>query len=41
MAIDLGFRRRAVKTLTNKIGCYVLCDLDAIPIYVGQSKDGI
>jgi hypothetical protein len=41
MAIDLPFRRRAVRTLTNEIGCYVLCDLDQIPIYVGQSIDGI
>ena len=41
MAIDLEFRRRAVRTLTNKIGCYVLCDLDQVPIYVGQSVDGI
>lgn len=41
MAIDLAFRRRAVRTLTNAIGCYVLCDLDAVPIYVGQSVDGI
>src|SRR5580700_502768 len=41
MAINLAFRRRAVRTLTNKIGCYVLCDLDEVPIYVGQSVDGI
>ena len=41
MAIDLAFRRRALKTLTNEIGCYVLCDLDGVPIYVGQSRDGI
>ncbi|NML04187.1 GIY-YIG nuclease family protein [Sphingomonas sp. G-3-2-10] len=41
MAIDLDFRRRAVRTLTNQIGCYVLCDLNAVPLYVGQSKDGI
>ena len=41
MAIDLPFRRRAVRTLTNDIGCYVLCDLDQVPIYVGQSVDGI
>ena len=41
MAIDLRFRRSAVRTLTNQIGCYVLCDLDAVPIYVGQSRDGI
>jgi len=30
-----------VRTLTNEIGCYVLCDLDGVPIYVGQSTDGI
>lgn len=41
MAIDLDFRRRQVRTLTNAVGCYVLCDLDAVPIYVGQSVDGI
>lgn len=41
MAIDIGFRRRAAATLTNQIGVYVLCDLDQIPIYVGQSVDGI
>jgi GIY-YIG catalytic domain len=41
MAIDLAFRRAAVRTLTNQIGCYVLCDLDGVPIYVGQSRDGI
>jgi GIY-YIG catalytic domain len=41
MAIDIAFRRRAAKTLTNAIGCYVLCDLDQVPIYVGQSRDGI
>src|SRR5579864_1020917 len=35
------FRRKAVRTLTNQIGCYVLCDLDQVPIYVGQSVDGI
>ncbi|MGB8099043.1 MAG: GIY-YIG nuclease family protein [Terracidiphilus sp.] len=27
--------------MTDKIGVYVLCDLDGIPLYVGQSKDGI
>jgi hypothetical protein len=41
VAIDLAFRRRQVRTLTNQIGCYVLCDLDRVPIYVGQSTDGI
>ncbi len=41
MAIDLAFRRNAVRALTNRIGCYILCDLDEVPIYVGQSVDGI
>lgn len=41
MAIDLAFRRAALRTLTNEIGCYVLCDLQDVPIYVGQSTDGI
>ncbi|MEA1086421.1 GIY-YIG nuclease family protein [Sphingomonas sp. CD22] len=41
MAIDFAFRRRAVRSLTSKIGVYVLCDLDKVPIYVGQSTDGI
>jgi hypothetical protein len=27
--------------LTNAIGVYVLCDLDSVPMYVGQSRDGI
>lgn len=30
-----------MKKLTDEIGVYVLCDLDAVPIYVGQSVDGI
>ena len=41
MAIDIPFRHRAARTLTNEVGCYVLCDLDQVPIYVGQSTDGI
>jgi GIY-YIG catalytic domain len=41
MAIDLDYRRKQVRTLTNQIGCYVLCDLDGVPLYVGQSRDGI
>lgn len=36
-----AFRKQAVKMLTREIGVYVLCDLDNVPIYVGQSKDGI
>jgi predicted GIY-YIG superfamily endonuclease len=41
MPIDFTFRREALKTLTREIGVYVLCDLDHVPIYVGQSTDGI
>jgi hypothetical protein len=35
------FRKNAIKSLTDQIGAYVLCDLDEIPLYVGQSTDGI
>lgn len=31
----------SLSTLTRKIGVYVLCDLDDVPIYVGKSTDGI
>jgi hypothetical protein len=41
MAIDLAFRRKQLRTLTNAVGCYALCDLNEVPIYVGQSIDGI
>lgn len=41
LATDFKFRKDAVKTLTNKIGVYILCDLDEVPLYVGQSTDGI
>lgn len=38
---SLTYRKAALTTLTNEIGVYALCDLDGIPIYVGQSVDGI
>jgi hypothetical protein len=41
MSIDFNFRKQAVKKLTTSVGCYVLCDLDNVPIYVGQTTDGI
>ncbi|TQN57361.1 GIY-YIG nuclease family protein [Agrobacterium tumefaciens] len=41
LAVNFSFRKNAVRTLTNQIGVYVLADLDNVPIYVGQSKDGI
>lgn len=37
----IAFRARAVATLDARIGVYALCDLDGVPIYVGQSVDGI
>ena len=37
----LAFRHTTVGTLTTEIGVYALCDLDGVPIYVGQSFDGI
>jgi Uri superfamily endonuclease len=41
MATDFAFRKKAMKELPTSTGVYVLCDLDEVPIYVGQSKDGI
>jgi hypothetical protein len=41
LAVDFSFRRRAVSAITSEIGCYALCDLDQVPIYIGQSVDGI
>jgi|SRR5271165_365986 len=41
MPIDFSFRRSAVRSLTTQIGVYVLADLDNVPVYVGQSTDGI
>jgi hypothetical protein len=41
VATDFQFRKDAVRTLTAKIGVYVLVDLDGVPLYVGQSRDGI
>src|SRR5580700_4820732 len=39
MAIDMAFRRKAVSTLPSAMGVYVLCDLDHVPIYVGESPN--
>ena len=39
MAIDFDFRKKAVRSLTNDVGVYILADLDNVPIYVGQSFD--
>lgn len=38
---SLSFRKQALAGLTNVVGVYALCDLDEVPIYVGQSVDGI
>jgi len=35
------FRHRQLLELTSETGVYALCDLDRVPIYVGQSIDGI
>ena len=35
------FRHDRLGTLTDEVGVYALCDLDEIPIYIGQSTDGI
>lgn len=35
------YRHSQLKKLTNDVGVYALCDLDGVPIYVGQSVDGI
>ena len=35
------FRSTALGELTDEKGVYALCDLDFVPIYIGQSKDGI
>ena len=36
-----NFRDRQLRSFTNEVGVYALCDLDNIPIYIGQSTDGI
>lgn len=41
MSANFVYRKKAVGSLTSQIGVYVLCDLDNVPVYVGQSKDGI
>jgi len=35
------FKEQQLKTLPTGIGVYALCDLDDVPIYVGQSTDAI
>jgi hypothetical protein len=35
------YRKQQLSTLTNEKGVYALCDLDNVPIYIGQSTDGI
>lgn len=36
-----AYRAAQLSLLTNAIGVYALCDLDKVPIYVGQSVNGI
>jgi hypothetical protein len=37
----IQFRNLAAKQLPEQTGVYALCDLDEVPIYVGQSVDGV
>ena|SRR5438552_11593982 len=37
----IRFRKLAARKIPPQIGVYALCDLDEVPIYVGQSTDGI
>lgn len=37
----IAFRQRAFQEITQEIGVYAVCDLDGVPIYVGQSVAGI
>jgi len=41
MTMDFSYRKKAVGRLTTQIGVYILADLDNVPVYVGQSNDGI
>lgn len=41
MSTAQEFRKSALSALSDEIGVYALCDLDNVPIYVGQSVDGI
>jgi len=41
MTSPIAFRKRALSTIITQIGCYALCDLDGVPLYVGQSVDSI
>lgn len=37
----LVFRELQLREVPSDVGVYALCDLDAVPIYVGQSTEGI
>ncbi len=39
MGTNFAYRQQQVKTLTHDGGVYVLCDLDEVPMYVGESAD--
>ena len=38
---SIEYRPKAFDRITNDIGVYAICDLDAVPLYVGQSTDGV
>lgn len=37
----VAFRARQVRTIPTPVGVYALCDVDEVPVYIGQSTDGI
>ena len=41
MTDHIQYRKKALRDLTNETGVYILADLDNVPIYVGESTDGI
>lgn len=41
MATNFKYRKDRVRELTRDVGVYVLADLENVPMYVGQSRDGI
>ncbi|MGI4886132.1 MAG: GIY-YIG nuclease family protein [Janthinobacterium lividum] len=38
---NFAYRKKVLPDLTNEKGVYALCDLNEVPIYVGQSTKGI
>lgn len=38
---SIAYRRARARQIPTEIGVYALCDLDGVPVYIGQSEDGI